>query len=273
MSSILPASRANLPWIIFRLEFSFFAISSDYVKAMIALTNVRSFLGNSSDIHGITVYDGQPTYLIDMRSRLGLKTFNAEIEDFCGLMDAREKDHINWLETLEKCVLERKEFTLAIDPTKCKFGRWYYDILPKIKNKNLLIHLEQFDEPHKKIHAIAEKAFLLIRVGKNDEAIELIGNTRDNQLSKMINLFAKIKQTYRTNQKQIAIIIDQKYTKNPQALVVDEVVMVGNLSQKKPIGAGVYDDSKLTSFVTGFGEFEGMDSLVMILDMSDLVYS
>ena len=84
--------------------------------------------------------------------------------DYPGLAGA-EEDHCRWLQELEACVEERREFRLATDPHKCKFGQWYDKLLgnppglAQLTNSdlNLTSLFEQLDQPHKLIHAVAQR--------------------------------------------------------------------------------------------------------------------
>lgn len=237
---------------------------------MISLASVRPITGDSGDMCDVIDYHGQSIWLIDMRKKMGFKTAEVKVKEFIDLMNVREEDHKKWLSTLEMCIQDGKEFTLALDPMKCQFGRWYYDFLPKVKDNNLLFYLEKFDEPHKKIHAIAEKSFAFVHSGAKDMAVKLIEETRGKELSEMIKLFSTVKRIYKSNQREIVIVIDPQLIEKPLGLVVDEIIMVENLPKNNWKQINNCSDSEHEKLITGFGEFKEIESLVMTLDISCL---
>ncbi|MDQ5911330.1 MAG: CheW-like protein [Pseudomonadota bacterium] len=184
----------HFPWVIFRLQDQFFAISSSYIQSMIELSHFKHVPNAPEYVRGVVDYQGQPVYLIDMRKKIGIQPLAAEIEEFIELMNAREADHKNWLNALEQCINEGKAFTLATDPAKCRFGQWYLEFLPTVKNNNLSFWLKKFDPPHKRIHGIAQQVLDLLHQDKKEQAIQLIEKTRDGDLDRMIQLFSKLKE-------------------------------------------------------------------------------
>jgi len=267
-SQILTMTNEKFPWVVFRLEDSFFALSSHCVQAMISSFDVKPIPGDLEDLRGVINYANQVFCLVDMRKKIGFKSMEVEIKEFASLMDAREQDHKNWLNTLMECVQQGKEFTLAIDPAKCRFGLWYNDYLPKVKNNNLAFWLKKFDVPHKKIHGIAKKADAFIYSGEKEMAIRLIEETRNKELKAMISLFAKIKEIYRSSQREIAIIIDPKFTGQPLALLVDEVIVIRNLPEENWQKIDRHLRSESGKLISGFGKFSEIESLVMTLDIA-----
>lgn len=267
-SEKLTTANEDFPWVIFRLEDGFFAISSHCVQAMISSFDVKPIPGDSQDLRGVINHANQVFCLVDMRKKIGLKSVAAEVKEFADLMDAREQDHKNWLNTLENCVQQGKEFTLGTNPAKCRFGLWYNDYLPKVKNNNLAFWLKKFDIPHKKIHGIAEKTSAFILSGEKDKAIQIIEETRNTELTAMINLFAKIKQIYQSTQREIAMVIDPKFTGQPLALLVDEIIIVRKLPEENWQKIDHHLRSESAKLISGFGQFSDIESLVMTLDIA-----
>lgn len=267
-SQKLTMANEDFPWVIFRLEDGFFALSSHCVQAMISAFEVKPIPGDSQDLRGIINHAGQVFCLVDMRKKIGFKSVASEIKEFSDLMDTREQDHKKWLNTLEDCIQQGKEFTLATNPEKCRFGQWYNDYLPKVKNNNLAFWLKKFDVPHKKIHGIAEKTSALILSGEKDKAIQIIAETRNTELTAMIDLFAKIKQIYQSTQREIAIIIDPKLTAQPLALLVDEIIIVRKLPEENWQKIDRQLRLESAKLISGFGQFSDIESLVMTLDIT-----
>lgn len=260
----------HFPWVIFRLQDQFFAISSSYVQSMIELSNFKHVPNAPEYVRGVVDYQGQPVYLIDMRKKIGIQPLEIEIAEFIELMNAREADHKNWLDVLEQCINEGKAFTLATDPNKCRFGQWYLEFLPTVKNNNLSFWLKKFDLPHKRIHGIAQQAIDLLHQDKKELATKLIERTRDGELDKMIKLFAKLKEIYKSSNTETAIIVDQQFTKQPTALLVDQIMSVEMLPREKWRQIDDHISADIGSSITGLAEFKNIQSLVATLDISFL---
>lgn len=62
-------------------------------------------------------------------------------------------DHLLWLQALNEHVYQGKKFEKALDPTKCDFGKWYYDYKP---SEDELEIYKAIEDPHKKFHKTAE---------------------------------------------------------------------------------------------------------------------
>lgn len=256
-------------WAILRIKDSLFAVPCDSVQSIIALTGYTPVPDLPKDIRGIIRYQEQPISLIDLRSRLGISSLSVEVDEFVELMNAREQDHVNWLNTLQECINEKKKFTLATDPKKCKFGQWYYRILPETKDVLLKSILELFEKPHSEIHHIAIQAERLIDQGKTQEATQLIDNKRNHELRKMINLFNEVKTVYRSHHQEIAVIL--KYNDRLFSLIVDEVVNISNLSWDHWQSIeDVWIGDKNLDFISGMAETLEENSPVAILDLARL---
>ena len=72
---------------------------------------------------------------------------DVELREFMG---QKYIDHLNWLTALRKHVYEGKPFDKALDPTKCAFGKWYYELKPR-DPEELRIY-QALEAPHRKLH-------------------------------------------------------------------------------------------------------------------------
>jgi len=68
--------------------------------------------------------------------------------------------------------------------------------------------VSKFDKPHRKIHAVAEKAQAFVAEGNLEQAQELIVKTRNKELHKMINLFAEICTLYNESSQEIVLVVE-----------------------------------------------------------------
>ena len=85
-----------------------------------------------------------------------------EVNSLTAMMMQAEIDHLLWLSNLSKYLTDEteKELSVQLDPTQCRFGKWYYSearqkavkLVPKLDE-----FLAVFDEPHRKLHESAQR--------------------------------------------------------------------------------------------------------------------
>lgn len=256
-------------WAILRIQESLFAVPCNLVQSIMALHNYKPVPSLPSYIRGIVDYQRQPIYLLDMRRRLGLPPLDREVQDFIELMNAREQDHVNWLNTLEDCVNQGKAFTLATDPHKCKFGQWYYANLPHIKDNVLRVIMEKFERPHTSIHNVAIQVEKLVEERRVDEAHQMIKSKKNYELSRMIKLFSDARKTYKDHHQEIAVIL--RADRQLFALIVDEVASITKLSweQWQPMEEMLATGERM-DIITGMAEMPNAGLPVAILNLPEL---
>ncbi len=44
----------------------------------------------------------------------------------------KEVDHLKWINALSEVFSENRVFKQQLDPTKCGFGKWYYELIKSI---------------------------------------------------------------------------------------------------------------------------------------------
>lgn len=216
-----------MPDVLFRIENKIYSLPATHIQTIVQMPSITAIPNSPNSVRGMIQYRNSIYKLIDLRKLLGLATVQETIDDFNNLMDARLEDHQNWLNELELSVKENRKFKLTTDPHKCKFGIWY----DNYKTDNYLLGeiLAKFDEPHKRIHQIAEKVEKYKESGDFDSAKNLIESTRSGDLSTMVSLFANIKIIYENSLKELSIIIEDGSTKC--AIAVDSVVSVEKLAE------------------------------------------
>jgi hypothetical protein len=142
-------------WVIVRAGEGLYAIPALSVQTMVMMPNVVAVPNMPHHVRGVINLRGQVLPLTDLRIRCGMEPLSKHIEQLCTLLEQREQDHKNWLAELEKSVTERRAFSLTTDPHKCAFGKWYDNF--HSNDLILAMLLKNFDDPHKAIHAIAQR--------------------------------------------------------------------------------------------------------------------
>ena len=116
----------TLPYLIAGVKDLQLAISADYVQEIIRMPPWHTVPKLPHYFRGVINLRGRVIPLIDLRLRLNMPSSLREVDEMKDMFSAREQDHIRWLKELEASIHEKRSFTLARDPTKCAFGKWYY---------------------------------------------------------------------------------------------------------------------------------------------------
>ena len=249
------------PIVTFRLKRNRYGVSTDQVLNMLEMPEVRPVPHAPDCVRGVINLRGEVLPVVDLRQRLGMTTARVEVDSFCALMEQREQDHLNWLRELEASVNERRPFTLATDHRECAFGKWYAGF----EATDLAAHslLRRFDAPHRRIHAVAAKVKKCEAAGDFEGAARIIERTRRKELARMVELFGSLRQHYREEQREQAIIlesVDFNY-----AIAVDEIESVEFLADgeelMQPRGLGPAE----AMAIQGLGRVTGQEDLVQIL--------
>jgi purine-binding chemotaxis protein CheW len=179
-------------------------------------------------MRGVMNLRGRIIPVVDLRQRLGMTSATEETERFCATMDQRRQDHVKWLSELEASAREDREFTLATDPHRCAFGKWYDNY--KAEDPWIRALLTRFDKPHQKIHSSAAEVLKLREQGRPQDALALIEKRRASVLSEMIGLFTSLQELIREAQREIAVVIQE--AGRLFAVLVDAAVSIEKFGEK-----------------------------------------
>jgi len=258
----------DYPWVVFTLHNSQMAISAEHVQSMVVVSETSKIPNTPDHIRGVVNLRGTIVPLIDLRVRLGMPSFLSEVEAFCSLMDQRELDHRRWLQELEASVREQRQFTLATDPHLCAFGKWYDSYKPA--TYTLASLLKQFEAPHRTIHSIAEKVFAMEKNGDTAGAHKMITECHDQELAQMITLFAQVKQYYRTQNREISVVLEHQ--RKLVAMAVDAIESVEHFEEGSVMEApSTLSVAEKTSIVSLTGRRKHNGFMVLILDAERII--
>lgn len=259
----------SYPWVVFSTQNTVLAISAENVQSMVITPQASAVPYTPEYVRGVVNLRGVVVPLYDLRVRLGMTSFLREVEDFCSLMDQREQDHKNWLRELEASVREQRDFTLATDPCKCAFGKWYDAYKPESYTLKML--MRKFDAPHRIIHSIAAKALSLEKEGDAEAALKVIESCRNKELAELIRLFDKAKKIFRQNSNEVAVVIEHQ--RNLVALAVDKIESVEHLNEQSldepPETFGGDRETELVRYTARRKD----GSVVLVLDLEKLFRS
>jgi purine-binding chemotaxis protein CheW len=250
-------------FLIFNIGSEKFAFSIKNIKEIITKPKINKAPNLPDYYLGMTKLRNDILPLISLRKRLGYKLLEAENDELIEMLHLREKEHIDWLNELESSVRENRDFRLQKDPTKCNFGRWYYSY--RSDSFGIFSHLKKFEEPHKKIHQIANKALDVIKVEGQAAALKIINSARDAELKEIITLFENLYQTIREEQRETAIIFMDKDNKQYGFVVdkIDRIIEITNENIDLPS-----QDAQFQEYLKGIGKVG--DDFYLIFEESSL---
>ena len=200
-------STQTIPSIVFRLADQYYSFLSDEVREMVPLTQVAEVPRAPEYIRGVINLRGKVLAVMELRVRLGLEPFEAQLQAIISMMDARAEDHRKWVEELERCAQEGAAFSLNTNPHQCTFGKWYDSY--HTDNHSLAAFLKKFDEPHKAIHAAGVTVSQCIERGAREEAQKCVREIKEGSFARMMQLFAGIGPALRESQREIALVIQK----------------------------------------------------------------
>lgn len=258
---------ADMPWVIFHLMDQQFAVSASNIQEMVAMPKVVLVPQTPAYIRGVINLRGRVIPVMDTRLRMGMKSLGNEAEELIQLLKLREEDHENWIVELESSVQERREFKLAVDPHECAFGKWYDAY--KADNRILENCLRKFDDPHKKIHAIAIEVRALVQKEDFDSAYKIINQTKEGALAEMIRLFAEARSLLRESNREIALVLE--WDNKAMVVSVDSVETVEKLSVENVDNMPEATSTKENVYISGTAKRGKNDELVQLLNVGKLM--
>lgn len=212
---------------------------------------------------------GRVVPVLDLRAQCGLPSHAEEIEALETLLRDREQDHVNWLDALAESVETGAEFTLARDPHLCKFGKWYDQLMAsdekrhEITDQNLALEaiLHEFNQPHARIHALADRVLDLCKMGEQEQAAAEVSAAWDGDLAVMRRLFSRTLELFRDIRTSQLVVMECRGS--VVGLMVDSIVAVTEFSEqmKHPLPLGTKTSSPVTGLVDP-GDTEGFISVL-----------
>ena len=136
---------------------------------------------------GATQYRGKPVAIYDLAAMLDIVSGRQYKTELLEILQAREQDHIDWLDALEESIKTDAPFTKARDPHQCAFGKWYDGFTTRDAAFREI--LDRFDEPHRQIHALADELLEIKNRGDVDDALYRLDIARNTVLRRLRKTF------------------------------------------------------------------------------------
>lgn len=254
------------PFLIAIVADSRIAIPAQWAEEMIVCPDTVSIPTAPSGVRGIGMRRERAVTMFDARILLGLPARQTEVSDLLALLEARELDHVRWVDSLLHSIDTDTEFTLARDPHQCAFGQWYDTY--EAPTASLRRQMAKFKSPHEAVHALADQADQVKREFGRTAAIELIETFRVGSLVRMRKLFSDTRQLLLEEVREITVIHGSRW--GLLGLIVDGIESVEllnhdtleNLSGRMPA---------IDERVTSWSARTSKDVIVMLPDMDALL--
>ena len=154
----------------------------------------------------VTTYQGKPVPIYDFAQLMGCEAEYLKNIKLLTILKERENDHIQWLSALEASLLNGEPFNKARDHNQCEFGKWYLTFRPE--DELLADIMTDFEEPHKRLHALADELLTLKDEGKLESAISILEHEKNRTLGKLIGLFKAARDRLENITRPILLYID-----------------------------------------------------------------
>lgn len=264
MSDATTADKDQFPSILFRLKMDYYAINCKHVASIMQMTDYERLPQTPENVIGIFKFMDQVIPIISLRQLFGHPSLEQEGKEFAQMLNQRKEDHIHWVKELNRCLRSGEPFTLATDPHKCAFGRWYDHYKPE--SQSIKYQLRKLEEPHRLLHETAQHAKECNQdhdACRREKCLKDILNQAENiYMPKILNLLEETKDAFEAHQRSMLIVIDTG--SSTYAVTVDEVLAVEDLVDVA--AEEQVDKLKGSRFITEIKKSQQSSRLVFVID-------
>lgn len=249
------------PDVLVKIDGGLYALNSRFIISIMNLPKYNRIPGAPEHVLGVIDFRGDAIPVLDMRSLFEMPTLKQEYEEFTAMLEQRKQDHIHWVNTLEECMKNDKKFTLATDPHKCAFGKWYDNF--ESDNHMINFHMKKIEEPHRKLHEAAlevERCNQLHDECKRPKCLKVIMEEVENDyMPQILGILDEAKQLFQSAFNEMVIVLNNE--DRQIGIVVDEVLVVENLEKDAESIICRHSD-----YIKGVKQRETSGELVLCLD-------
>lgn len=170
---------------------------------------------------GLIDYQGTVVPALDFAHLLGRQNQEERKDELIAMLEAREKDHLDWLDALEHSLATGQPFTKEKNPHKCAFGRWYDSYEPE--DEALHTIWPDFDAPHKRIHALADELLEVERMQGRGDAMARLRLERETTLKALHRTFEFARESLRSSQHTVFLYLTSDGRTPRLALRLDDI--------------------------------------------------
>ncbi|MEG1684121.1 MAG: chemotaxis protein CheW [Oscillospiraceae bacterium] len=259
----------EMPWLVFRLKGQHFAVNSSCVMSIFMLQqDIVAVPGYSSNVRGVINLRGDMIPVLELRLLMGMETMESEHEAFDWMMEQRKQDHINWVTELVRCKDCGESFSLATDPHKCAFGKWYDAYRPT--EQSVVFQLGKIAEPHERLHTAAKRMMALQESAdeRQAEIQALLQETQGELMPRVLQLLEETKAVVRNSAHEMCVVLAQNG--GSIGILTDEV---SAMEQLEFMGTGKeFSGEYNSSMVRRVARSAAIQGTILVLD-TDAVFA
>lgn len=217
-------------YLTFHLSQAKYALPVDAIQYITTLDAIQphEVPRGKSGLSRVFTFQNEQISLFNFSRLIGSTSQLEECIALIEMLDQRKQDHLDWMAALEESLRSGSEFIKAKDPHKCAFGTWYDHY--HTNDEELRAIMVRFDEPHKRIHALAEK---LLSMAKNQsklqEALNILEEERHSTLKQLLKLFSQAKSRLSDMLKPVVVILQANKRRYAVELdSIDQIVEFNN---------------------------------------------
>lgn len=159
-------------------------------------TEDQSFLG-------VKDYVGIPTPVFDLGLIMNNQVTEEVNHQLLELLDKGEREHDEWMIALEHSLKNNTPFALERSHHKCNFGAWYDGFFSDDEDLSSL--LKRFNEPHQRLHELADQLIALLDADQKDEAHKLLESQKSLSYIPLKRLFEDARNQITESYKPIIV--------------------------------------------------------------------
>lgn len=259
MERALPESTL---YVVFTAAGQRFAVRHEAVVEMVQPPPVVPLPGAGPAVLGLVNLRGKVLGMVDFRLAMGQHSAGQELDSILADLHTYEQSHHAWLDELERAIRDRVPFSGQRDPRQCAFGHW----LDTFQSSNVVLHqhIQSFHEPHRRVHALADR---LLRHEDREEALQILEQERSIVLPQLEQLFLQTRTALLETRREIAIVVPGEG--GHVAVLVDSVDSIEALQLED--GEGELGSTVAHTLLGGVAT-DAKDELVLLVDDSALVH-
>lgn len=169
--------------------------------------------------HEVITFQNKAIPLYDFCTLTGSTSSLINGQKLVDTLNLREQDHVEWMQALEESIKKGEPFSKVVEPDKCAFGIWYNKF--KSDDEDLTELMSKFNEPHRKIHALA-KTLLDIAENDKEQALILFKREYSNTFAQLRRLFENARERVLASVRPIIVFVEQSRGKTT-ALRLDNI--------------------------------------------------
>lgn len=194
------------------------------------VSKLRKVPGDVPGFVGLIDYQGAVVPVIDFAHMLGRRNSRESKDELIDLLYAREKDHMEWINSLEHSLRHGETFTKERNPHRCVFGRWYDEYTPTDESFSAIY--ADFDAPHQRVHALADELIDLAARDGTDVALRQLAIERDTTLKTLHRTFDFARESLRSSQHTVLLYITSDGRSPRMALRIDNISDILTFDEK-----------------------------------------